>query len=129
MGTPGPASDPRGGAMVRWRDPLLGSIAVLLLGTAAGQMFFVVPRYRHVLEGLGVVPSAPARLALAASRLGLGIFAVLVVGSAVAYWKERSAKSGVFAAALSLVALLSAVYLALVSCVYWDLARVMGRIQ
>jgi hypothetical protein len=129
MTAPGQVADPSPGRLAKWRDRLLGIASVLVLGTAAWHMFFVAPRYRVVFDGVGAVPSAPARLALAASRLGLVIFAAVVLGGGAAWWKERRGKPGLFALALSVVALLSAVYLVLISFLYSDLARVMERIR
>jgi hypothetical protein len=118
--TPGPA---------RWRDGLIGTITALLLVTAAGHMFLVVPNYRRLLESLGVAVSLPARLAIATSQLGLLLFALALLGIGVAYWKERHGSAGLLSTVLAVTALLAAVYLGLVGCVYWDVARVMSRIH
>ena len=118
----------RGGLPAQWGDGL-AVITGLLLVTAAGQMFLVVPRYRRFLEGIGVEPSLPSRLAIGTSRLGVLLFTVAFLGIGVAYWKQRKGHSGLLTTALSLVGLLATVYLALVTCVYWDVARVMGRIH
>ena len=92
-------------------------------------MFFVVPRYRRLLEGVGVEPSAPAQAAIAASHFGLLFFGVVFVGIGAAFWLERNGRAGVLAKALSVAALVSAVYLALVTFVYLDVARLMERIR
>ena len=96
---------------------------------AAGQMFFVVPSYRRLLQSLGVVPSLPSRLAIATSTFGLLLFAVVVLGIGISYWQARRDRARLFAGTLSVAALLSVLYLALAACVYWDVARVMERIH
>ena len=113
----------------QWANGLGGVITVLLLVTAAGHMFLVVPSYRRFLDGIGVVPSLPSRLAIGTSRLGLLLFTIVVLGIGVAYWKQRRSHAGLLTTALSFAGLLATVYLALVSCVYWDVARVMGHIH
>jgi hypothetical protein len=127
MTTSSPISDP--GQPARWQDRLATVITVLLLMSAAGHMFFVVPSYRRLLQSLGVVPSLPSRLAIATSRLGLLLFAVAFLGIGIAYWQQRKGRARRFPAVLSIAALLSVLYLALVTCVYWDVARVMERIH
>jgi len=127
MTTSSPISDPRQSA--RWRDRLATVTTVLLLISAAGHMFFIVPSYRRLLQNLGVVPSLPSRLAIATSRLGLLLFAVAFLGIGIAYWQQRKDGARIFPAVLSVAGLLSVLYLALVACVYWDVARVMERIH
>ena len=111
------------------RNGVLTVTTALLLVTAAGQMFVVVPSYRRLLESLGVVVSVPARAAIATSQLGLLLFALALSSIGVAYWKEHHGAAGLVPKVLGIVALLSAVYLALVACVYWDVARVMARLH
>jgi len=128
MTDPDLAHRPRG-RLLRWPDVLTRLLTALLLVTAAGQMFLVVPKYRRLLEGLNVTPSAPSRLGIALSHVGLAWFALGLLGLGLARWKDRRGATGVFTFALVVAALLAAGYLALAGCVYWDVARVMGRIQ
>jgi len=111
------------------RPSARGFVATLLLLTAAVQMFVVIPRYRRLLEGVGVTPSLPSRVAIGSSRFGLGIVVLVVLAMGVAYWRQRDGRAGRVAAVVSVAALLAALYLALATCVYWDVARVMDRIQ
>jgi hypothetical protein len=117
------------GRLLRWPDALTRLLTALLLVTAAGQMFLVVPKYRRLLESLNVTPSAPARLAIALSHVGLAWFALGLLALGLARRKDRRGAAGVFATALVVAALLAAGYLALAGWVYWDVARIMGRIQ
>jgi hypothetical protein len=112
-----------------WRDRALGATALLLLAIAVGNMWFVVPGYRRMLEGLGVVVSSPARLAIEVSRGGVLFVAVWVTAVAVAYWRERKGATGALSTTLAWCALATAAYLALVVWVYFDMARAMARIQ
>ena len=91
-------------------------------------MFFVVPGYRRFLEGLGVAPSLPSRLAIAASRFGLLMFAAVFLGIGAGFWWKWKGRAALLSAVLSVAALLTTLYLALVTWVYWDVARVMERI-
>jgi hypothetical protein len=127
--TSSPISEPGRGQSARWRDKLATVITVLLLMSVAGHMFFVVPSYRRLLQSLGVVPSLPSRVAIATSKLGLLLFAVAFLGTGIAYWQQRKDRTRLVPGVLSIAALLSVLYLALVACVYWDVARVMERIH
>ena len=104
-------------------------VSTLLVLTAAANMFVVIPRYRRFLEGLGITPSLPSRVAIGSSRFGLGFVAIVVLAIAVAYWRQRDGRAARVATVLSSAALLAAVYLAVATCVYWDVARVMDRIR
>jgi hypothetical protein len=75
--------------MTSARSHLSLTIAVtcVLAVTAVGEMFFVLPRYRRFVEGIGVEPSLPARLAIAPSRAGLLLVAAIYVALAAgALW-------------------------------------------
>ena len=113
----------------RWSDALVGMITALLLVMAAVHMFVVVPSYRRLLEGLGVAVSLPSRLALATSQLGVVLFAFAFLSIGVAYWKDRHGSGGLLPTVLTVTALVATLYLGLVGCVYWDVARVMARIH
>jgi hypothetical protein len=91
-------------------------------------MYLVVPTFRRVVQGAGVVLSAPARVAIGISHFGLAVFFLCVLGVGLAYQRDRKGHPGLLPAVLALVVILTAVYLGLVSWVYLDLARVMGRI-
>lgn len=106
-----------------------GLVSTLLMLTAAANMFIVIPRYRRFLEGLGITPSLPSRVAIGSSRFGVGFVAIIVLAIGVAYWRQRDGRAARVATVLSSAALLAAVYLALATCVYWDVAQVMDRMR
>ncbi len=111
-----------------WRDALAVLTAVVIFLIAVGHMFFVVPTYRRLLEGLNVIPSAPAGLAIAASHAGVGLVLLCPATVVVGYWLGRRRRSGLGAAILGVWGLLAAVYLALATWVYLDVARIMQRV-
>jgi uncharacterized membrane protein len=115
--------------LAAWHTSLSALATTLLLVVAAEHMYLVVPRYRRVLESAGVVLNAPARVAIGISHFGLFFFVVCLLGIAVAYHADRKGRTGLLPAVLALVAVVTAVYLALVSSVYLDLARLMERLQ
>jgi hypothetical protein len=108
---------------------LLGITTLVLLTASLLQMYLVIPSYRRLLDGAGIVVSLPARAAIGVSHLGLLIFALLLVGLGLAYRSDRHGRPGAFEVALTAAALLAAIYLCLASLVYFDFARTAARIQ
>ena len=113
----------------RGREVVIGVLTLVLGGTAAGDMFVLLPRYRRFMEGVGVEPSLPARIALTASRVGL-LFVLVAVGGAAAAWLlERRGRAGALSAYLAALSLLAAIYLALAACAFWDVMQLTERIH
>jgi hypothetical protein len=113
-------------------SPLRAFIAVtafLLLLTAALHMFFIVPAYRTLLDGLGVEPSLPSRLAIGVSHGGVLIFAVAVGGLVAAFVRDRRTRGSALLLVLVVLSLASAVYLGLAACVHWDVIQVLRKVQ
>ena len=102
---------------------------LMLLAAAGVQMFLVIPQYRRLLESLGVEPNLPSRLAIAASRAGLVLFAVAILGSAAAFTRDRGKNGYALVVFLSLVSLAAAVYLGLAACVHWTVVDLMNRVR
>ncbi len=115
-------------AVKTWRNALQAVAAILVVVTAIGHMFFVVPTYRRLLESVGVIPSLPARVAIGLSHFGLGAVVLCVAAVAIGWWVDRRRRSGVFLTVLSVCALAAAVYLGLAAWVYFDVARIMQRL-
>jgi hypothetical protein len=109
--------------------PLTTALALVLAVTAIGEMFFVLPRYRRFLEGIGVEPSLPARLAVLVSRAGLLCVAAALGGVVVAVVSERRGRSGVLSAYLVALSLVAAIYIAFTVWAFTDVLRLMDRIQ
>lgn len=112
-----------------WRNRLvIGTTGLLVFATIA-HMYFVVPSYRRLMQGVGAAFSLPARLAISISHFALLIVGAGIVGVAIALRKERQGATGIFGAAVAFIGLLAAAYLALVSSVYADFARLAARLQ
>lgn len=107
---------------------LLGATTVVLLGVSVVQMYVLVPAYRRLLEGIGAVPSVPARAAIGVSHFGLLILVLLVANVGVGSVRELRGRTGAFAVALAVTALLLTIYLCLASAVYLDWAKIAARL-
>ncbi len=112
-----------------WRDALIVLTAAVLLVTAVGHMFFIVPAYRRFLEGVNAIPSAPAGLAISASHVGVGLVLLCLATVVVGYWLGRRTRTALGSAVLGVWGLLAAIYLALATWVYFDVARIMERVR
>jgi hypothetical protein len=64
-------------------------------------------------------------LAIGVSRVGALLMLLWLVALLWAYWRDRRAPAGRLSTVLAITALLTAIYLALVSWVYLDAARLL----
>ncbi len=113
--------------MNSWRNALLPVTAIVVVGTAIGHMFFIVPAYRRLLEGVGAVPSLPARVAIGLSHFGAAAVVLCVAAVGIGWWAGRR-RSGLFSTVLTACALAAAVYLGLAAWVYLAVVQIMERV-
>ena len=103
---------------------LMGLTCITLLAIAIFHVVFVIPTFAALLAGLGLLFSAPTRLALNVANFGTLLVILGVGGLGALYLRGRKGprERGHVETALSLTSLLLAVYVGLVSWAYVDAA-------